>query len=263
MTDAPVLTDEDLTAYLDGQCDPETEARISAQLETDDALVERLGALDIPIAAIRQGYDALLADAPPMPDLTNVTSMPAAARTAPWRGFGMFGAGLAAGLAIMAVAGQFQSAPGPAPAAPLGWKAVVANYQMLYDTKTLYPETPSAETRAAQLAHVGRELNMDLSGLEDAPGLTFKRAQILSFQGRPLAQIAYLKADGTPVALCILESKDGRSGKRTDVAYEVVGGLGGASWTMNGIGYIVIGGDDPAALTGEAAHFASWSTGVT
>lgn len=241
------FSDEDLTAYLDGEADADLESALSQALETDAALIARLESLDAPIAAIRDGYAALLAEAPEMPDMA-----PAKAPSYLWRGIGTFGAGIAAGLAVAAVGGLLRAPEAPSP----GWKAMVANYQNLYGIETLADATPSAEMRATQMAHVSAIIGLDLSDLPNTAGLTFKRAQVLDFNGRPLAQIAYTRADGTPVALCILT---GANPVETPVSASVVQGLGATSWNAGGFGYLLIGGDDPADLAPDTARFSAWS----
>ena len=42
------------------------------------------------------------------------------------------------------------------------------------------------------------------------PGIDFKRAQLLQYDGKPLAQIAYLDPETGPMALCIVASDAGR-----------------------------------------------------
>lgn len=243
-----VFSDEDLTAYLDGEAEARLEAALSEALETDEVLQARLERFDVPIAAIRDGYAALLADAPPMPALGGPVD-----RTPLWRGVGTFAAGIAAGVGFAVVSGLFSAPEAPA---PLGWKAVVANYQALYGTDTLAAETPSSAEQAAQLAQVSAAIGLDLSDLPQTANLTFRRAQVLDFRGRPLAQIAYTRPDGTPVALCILQSKTPAD---TLVTAALVQEMGTASWQTGMFGFLLIGGDAPADLSPDAARFAAWS----
>jgi anti-sigma factor RsiW len=247
----PIFSDEDLTAYLDGEAEPALEAALSRALEVDEVLQERLSRLDVPIAAIREGYAALLADAPAMPPLEEPAS-----RNIGWRGFGTFGAGLAAGIAITVATGLF--APTPEPQRP-GWKATVASYQSLYGAKTLPADAPSATEQAAQLASVGEAINLDLSDLPNTPGLSFRRAQLLDFGGRPLAQIAFVASDGTPVALCILQENEADD---TLVTASIIEDMGAASWQTGTYGFLLIGGDAPDVLAPDAARFAAWSQAV-
>ncbi len=245
------FSDEALTAYLDGALDSETEERLSAALETDDDLVDRLQALDIPVAEIRAEYDALLSEAPPMPALPEVAKPKTVSRFA----FGTFGMGLAAGLAIAAVGGVLLWEQPEAPKAP-GWKAVVASYQALYSEETLAAVTPSQDEQDAQIRAATAAIGLDLAALPAAEGLSFKRAQILEFRGRPLAQITYLRADGAPVALCILPVSDPASKPMLE---EQLNGMAAVSWNENGFGYLLIGGSDEDGLDQSADTFQAWS----
>ena len=246
------FSDEDLTAFLDGEADPELNASITAALDDDASLSERLASLDLPIAAIRSSYDALLSEAPGLPEEENET--PSTRKVWPWA-FGTFATGLAAGFAMAA----FLPGDVSAPAEP-GWKAVVASYQSLYGQATLDSVQPVDDESRAQLARVSAAIGLDLSDLPAPAGLQFKRAQLLSFKGRPLAQLAYQREDGTPVALCILQMENGDAKPMT---VEILAGLGAASWNAGGFGYLLIGGEDQQGIEPEAVPFARWSQSAT
>ena len=81
MMDTAQFTDEQLTAFLDGEADAELYAQIEVALETNEALGEQLAGLDIPIAQIAQAYDALLTQAPPNARVACSSSRPLAS----WR----------------------------------------------------------------------------------------------------------------------------------------------------------------------------------
>ena len=147
----------------------------------------------------------------------------------------------------------------PAPQTP-GWKAVVANYQVLYGKATLETANPSAEDTAQQVARVGNALGLNMSSLPEPAGLTFKRAQLLEFNGRTLVQIAYATDDGTPIALCILATQNPDT---PDMDLAAIQGLGSASWNAAGFGYLLIGGDDSNALNNSANTFQTWSQSAT
>ncbi len=78
-----------------------------------------------------------------------------------------------------------------------GWRDVVANYQSLYVTETL----AQVDQQRADLKRLSGALGIDLTALPEVEGLSFKRAQQLGFNGRPLAQLTFLTAEGGPVAL--------------------------------------------------------------
>lgn len=254
MMDDRTFTDEELTAYLDGEADDALQAAIAAQLDSDAQLGERLAALDIPMAALAEGYDALLQDAPPMPVLPDMSAVSPSRPRFGWGwGIGTFGTGLAAGLAVAVFTGFGQ----PEPAPPPGWAAFVASYQSLYTEATLAAVTLSEAERQAQLTQVSDALGLDLTTLPAADGLTLKRAQLLDFRGKPLVQLAYLRADGTPVALCIIPA--GPDGK--PVSMGAAEGMDLARWNTPGYGFLLIGGTDPAPLAAEADTFQRWSVG--
>ncbi|MFL4469719.1 anti-sigma factor [Tateyamaria armeniaca] len=255
MSAARTFSDEDLTAFLDGEADDALEAAISAALETDEALAERMAGLEVPMAAIAGAYDELLASAPPMPALAPVLPEPANtnARLSWAWGLGTFGTGIAAGLAVALFTGFGTPEP-----APRGWVSFVASYQTLYTTATLEDVSPSAQEAAVQLAAVSEGIGIDLAALPQTEGLTFKRAQLLGFNGKPLVQISYLRDDGTPVALCIIPAGPDAQGLNMGAAE----GLDVARWNTPGYGFLLIGGQEGEPLQREAETFQQWSQDI-
>lgn len=247
------FSDEELTAFLDGEADGALAQAIETALESNPEVVAQLAALDVPMETLRQAYDALLETVPPMPVLTKAPPAAPAARFGWGWGLGTFGTGIAAGLAVALFTGMGTPEPLPKP----GWAAFVASYQSLYRPETLTNVHVSAADRQRQLEQVSLALGLDLSGLTDAQGLTFKRAQVLGFNGKPLVQLAYQRDDGTPVALCIIPA--GPDGK--PVSMGAAEGMELARWNTPGFGFLLIGGQDPAPLAQEAETFERWSVG--
>ncbi|MEL7132394.1 MAG: hypothetical protein AAGK77_08280 [Pseudomonadota bacterium] len=255
MNEMRAFSDEELTAYLDGEADGVLRARIEKALETDAEVAEQLAALDIPLVPIAEAYETLMQDAPPMPALPEIEDVaPVSSSRGRWTwGVGTFATGLAAGLAVAMFTGFGTPEP-----APRGWVSFVASYQVLYTPETLVIANPSVAETQMQLATVSDALGLDLNGLPEAEGLTFKRAQVLGFNGKPLVQIAFARADGTPVALCIIPS--GPDAK--PVSMGAAEGLGLARWNTPGYGFLLIGGNDAAPLEAEAETFQSWSSDI-
>lgn len=258
------FSDEELTAFLDGEADDVLLEEISEALETDAELEERMAGLEIPMAAITGAFDQMLADAPAMPALPTLkdavpepTKAPEPANTnAPLKwawGLGTFGTGIAAGLAVALFTGFGTPEP-----APRGWVSFVASYQTLYTTTTLAGLNPSEAEAALQLASVSEGIGIDLAGLPQAEGLTFRRAQLLGFNGKPLVQISYLRDDGTPVALCIIPAGPDEKGLSMGAAE----GLDVARWNTPGFGFLLIGGQDGEPLAREAETFQEWSQDI-
>ncbi|MEO0370211.1 MAG: hypothetical protein AAF231_02035 [Pseudomonadota bacterium] len=237
------FTDEDLTAYLDGEASAALTHDIEKQLEDDPALAAELQALRAAEAAFTADQDALLSLAPSMP------ALPATPRTTPaWiTALGGMAAGLviAAGFTWSLMSGQ---GSGQDP----DWRAVVANYQSLYVTETLAGVAEPQSVSEAKLAELSGVLGLDLTDLPKVDGLNYRRAQQLGYQGTPLAQLTFLTEDGGPVALCILQV----GGPDSDgVETQVLDGLAAYSWVDNGYGVLLIGPLDDARLEGAAETF--------
>jgi anti-sigma factor RsiW len=248
------FTDEQLTAYLDGEADAELCAQIEAALETDETVGEQLAGLDIPVASIAQAYDALLNQAPPMPALP-LQAQPARSIVGVWGMAGVFGTGIAAGLAVA----LFTGLGTPAPSQP-GWKAVVASYQSLYSRETFTGAVIDPQDAQTQLVQVSQLIGADLTQLPEVKGLIFQRAQVLGFKGKPLIQLSFVRPDGTPIALCIIQAKTKDS---KPIKSEIIWGMAAASWNIDGRAYLLIGGDAAPTTQTEAKAFETWAAAVT
>ena len=240
MNAAHHFTDEELTAFLDGEADPKTFAAIEAALLLDQNLAARLDGLRIPIGDIRQGFDGLLASAPKMTFETE-PSTPSAMKYAPWA------ACLALGLAL----GFGLSSRSGAPEAD--WMDYVASYQALYVSDTLAIADLSAPEQEEQLGALTGALGRDVSNAAAVPNLRFKRGQLLGYQGQPLVQLAYLSPEGLPVALCIIRSDKAAQ----EISTSELEGMKTASWRDGEFEYLLIGSQDPTLILTAAQHFAT------
>ena len=227
MTERTGFSDQELSAYLDGEAPEDVSGAIEEALPGDPALRTRLERLRAAQDGFVAAMEAALAAAPDMPELPQ----PLAQKTAGAWPYGL--AGVAAG-AVLALGLGWNVWHRPDP----GWRDVVANYQSLYVTETLAPIEQTPEARQADLQRLSAGLGIDLTGLPEISGLSFKRAQQLGFKGKPLAQLTFLTADGGPVALCIL-----RNGAETSpgITAEVLSGLDTYSWTEDGFGVLLVG----------------------
>ncbi len=238
------ITDETLTAFLDGAL-PEDEAQaIAAAVDTDPDLAARIEALEFDADALRAGMAALLDEAPDMPPLADAAQ---AEDQSPWP---RRVAGLAALAATLVVGVVLGGALQPGPTAP-DWRVYVASYQALYVTETLPGAAPDTATRNAQLARAGDRLDLDLQRLPDVDGLDFRRAQVLGYENQPLIQIAFLGPEGRPVALCIIA----HAGGAADVTQDRAEGMEAAAWSDDTHAYYLIGGDDPDLIRMAADIF--------
>ncbi|MEM6308515.1 MAG: hypothetical protein AAF754_00585 [Pseudomonadota bacterium] len=242
------FSDDDLTAFLDGEAGKTLADDIENALATDPKLTTRLENLTVPLDSLRHAFDAQLASAPPVPNLfaTNQIALPQTivGRKGFWPGLGV---GLVAGVTGAAI---LLNAVQPTQKSD-GWLDVVANYQMLYVPETLDPprrSTPGGNDRtqgyAADLASLSDVIGTNIEDLYRVNGLTFHRAQLLGFRGKPLIQVAYSLPDGTPIAICIVPSDTAEKSPRA----QVLQGMAASDWTTGSHGVLVIGGEDQSIV---------------
>ncbi len=237
-------TDAELQAFLDGTAPADMAESIAREMAADQALEERVFALDPLAEPVRAAFDAV---APP--DATRF--LPAQEVTTPASGRAGLTYALAAACAVLALALALNLRPAPAP----DWQAQVAAYQALYGVDTVAGEIASDATREAQTTLAGERIA--LSGLGSvtgaADGLTHVRTQILQIDGVPLAQIVFRTADGTPVALCGLQGT--AAGGLQDMQVGVMEALASASFETDTHSWLLIGTDDLDFVRDSAAAF--------
>ncbi|MBX5226530.1 anti-sigma factor [Rhizobium sp. NLR9b] len=212
-----IPTDEDLTAFIDGELTAEEAARIEAIVKEDESVAERLEFLARASLPFEQAFAPLLSEAPrekleamlaaiPAHENAKPASAPAVVRR---RFLGALAASLVAGIAIDRTVigiGRGFSAKGE----NSEWRAVVADYISLYTAETLAGPVPGRQDQAAQLASLDEKLGLSLSPeAVSLPGIDFKSALLLQYDGKALAQIAYLDPETGPMALCIVKSDAG------------------------------------------------------
>ncbi|MBY3541581.1 anti-sigma factor [Rhizobium laguerreae] len=216
-TKQTIPSDEDLTAFIDGELTAEEAARIGAMVNEDESVAERLEFLARANLPFEQAFAPLLSEAPREKLEAMLAAIPAqqSARSGPTPAFasrrrflGALAASLVAGIAIdRAVIGIGRSFS--AKDENSEWRAVVADYVSLYTAETFAGPAPGREDQAAQLASL-EKLGLSLSPeAVSLPGIDLKRALLLQYDGKPLAQIAYLDPETGPMALCIVKSDKG------------------------------------------------------
>lgn len=236
MTGQSTFSDEQLTAYLDGEVEPAVAEDIRNALEGDAQLRARLDSLSIDTSEVAAAFDGLLAGAPSVPDFGETP----AAGSARSRVMGLV---RYAAVAFIAVAIGWSSSFLIPREAGRDWKDFVATYHALYVTDTLTPVSQSDESAVAELAAVAEAVghSVDLNMVKSLEPLTYKRAQILGFEGSPLMQMTFLTDQGVPVALCLIRSS-GPDKAAPD--FLELQGMSAATWTSNGFDYLLIGGTD-------------------
>lgn len=216
---ADMPTDAVLTALIDGELSPQEEAVLLAQMEENPAIAERIEFLSRASLNFSAAFQPLLDEAPLSKLQAQLDAIPSSKTpplrriSADWnegrRGFmGLLAASVVAGvfgdrLWLAATSGSDDDGDDSA-----AWRAVVAQYMALYTPETLGLNQPSREQQQAQLSSLNAQLGLDLTPETIAlPHLEFRRAQILAYDSKPLAQILYADPQGRPLALCILRDK--------------------------------------------------------
>ncbi len=274
-----LFTDEELQAYLEDRLDAQTRAAIDAALEDDDRLMDRLAHLDSGVAVLEGAAAHLAALTPPRAALERTleqamdeVSRPRmvnrpTTRTPEWWL-------LAASIVIAFAGGVFidavlsrpsqeqtaqdgagmappQAPTEPAPAPKRGWKKTVADYAALYTPSSFSGAPLSAAQLNAELDVVRTETGLALNE-EDVlvPGFDLVRAQMLSFNGKPLAQLVYRDDAGRPVLFCIIRNTE--AGETKPPAPGQLDGLQLVGWDADRFGYIVIGDAPEDSVQGLA-----------
>jgi anti-sigma factor RsiW len=248
MSGRGIFTDEDLTAFLDGELEPERLHAVTEALSNDKSLQARLDTLSIPVHEIKAAFDNLTPNAPPYPS--------ALENHGPKRhGYGGYLPAMAAS-AVLCLATGWLAASLYLRDTSAGWQQSVATYHALYVNSTLADINQTPAAAAEELTRVSGIIGkpIALNTVMASQTLDYKRAQILGFEGRPLIQLAFLSKTGIPVALCII--KDGKS-ENSGVKTGLLRGMATASWSKGEYDYLLVGGADPTVISEAAVLFSA------
>ena len=244
-----IFTDEQITAYLDGEKEHTPYEAINAARKTDTQLDARIKALSFDLSKIQNSMDGLLKVAPKPPELPK----PIAAND---NGSSLLKNGLIAACVASFILFSGIIGYSISDRQTDSWREYVAAYHYLYITNTLSAVENKKPAAIAELERVGKAIGKKLqfASLIGFEGLDYKRSQILGYEGKPLAQMTFLSKMGTPIALCVI-----RSGLDADEAINNVTleGMAAAKWSKNGYEYIIIGGNDQILIDNAAQHFVS------
>ena len=260
---APEFSDEEITAFLDGELDIDRSQILGEALESDAELQRRVEELTVDTALIKAAFEKVTPDRNSDDVVASLSTATAAANTnlpGKQRGFSI--AQLAAcaliALGIGYVAGNFLNTPPPAQqqAEQRGWKAYVAAYQALYSAETLASVDFDLTAQQRQLRAVNERVgtNITIADLSSVEGLTFKRAQTLSFKGKPLIQLAFVTDEGQPVALCIIAKPGVGNASMAETELE---GMKAASWIKDGFDFLLIGNAPAETISKSASAFSA------
>ena len=252
MTQADFPTDGHLVAFLDGELSPADRARVARHLAEDPQARERLMLLEAGGLALRDAFDALLVEAP-QAMLSQLPGPPARSRPLRARGPWLQGAMAIAAAVVLFCSGiavdrlwpgsHAGHEIGSSAASTEDWRQAVAEYLTLYSGETLASIPDSEDMRSRELATVATRVGVPLSLRQvSLPGLDFKRAQLLEYDGKPLGQLAYLDPQGGPTFLCIMADGQADAPRRTERRE----GFNVVFWSRGGRAFMLIG---PGAAT--------------
>jgi anti-sigma factor RsiW len=228
-----------LVALIDDELDAESKSQLLRRLEDDEALRERYDALRESGARIVESLDALLRRAP-LARLRAALPQETPARIFYWPFSGAALRGLAAGIVVglLAAGAAAWVSLSLAQKEKEDWRAAVVEYMELYTNDTFALDGADPSVEAKKLNAVADKLGAILTPERVAiPGLRFKTARILSYDGAPLAEIAYVDAQNAPVLFCLLAN----GGADAQLRSERRGDYSLTSWSRAGRGYLVIG----------------------
>lgn len=206
----PSVADEQLVAYLDNELGPQERARVERALQHNARDAERLDLLRRSEIPFRQAFDSVLLEAPHERLHAMLDRLKSPTQAAPGLSRRRFLAVAASCMLAGVVADRLFLNVSSAPPSPHGWRALVAEYMALYTPATLDNLDPDPVAQNRQLASVGARLGLKLD--TERVGLAqpqLKRAQILEYDGVPIAQITYLDPQFGPLALCITANAQG------------------------------------------------------
>jgi anti-sigma factor RsiW len=237
------MTDDDteLVALIDDELDENRKSALLERLKTDERLRERYEALREAGSQIAASFEALLGQAP-MERLRAGLPLDSRARPSSGRFAGIalreLAAGFVIGLLVAGAAAWAALSLAPQVGEDYNWRSAVAEYTNLYTNDTFSSQHPDAALEALELGAVGPRVGADLKPNNLAlPGLRFAAAFSLSFEGSPLAAIAYVDPEGAPVMFCVIANR----APDAPISSERRGELSLASWSRGGRSYLVIG----------------------
>ena len=134
------------------------------------------------------------------------------------------------------------------------WRAVVANYMRLYSFDTLNNLITDDRLEATQVERVADALSLPLTRQSvDIPGAALKRAQMLSYKGGALAQIAYLDPTYGPLAFCVMRASKGAAPPQVERRYD----MNVVYWSTKSHSFMLIGRRPVDELRAAAAMLSS------
>ena len=234
----PPVADEQLVAYLDNEVSPQERATIELALQHNPMIAERLELLRSSELPFRHAFDSLLVQAPHDRLQAMLHDLDPPKRAAVPLSRRRFIAVAASFMLAGVVADRLFLSSRTAPPNTHGWRGLVAEYMALYTPATLDNLDTDLAAQNRQLTSVGERLGLRLdTGRVDLVQPQLKRAQILEYDGVPIAQITYLDPKFGPLALCITANAQGAAAQGTEQRL----GMNVVFWSTDQHAFMLIG----------------------
>jgi anti-sigma factor RsiW len=261
-----------LRAFVDGELSSSERSRVEAAVAQSETLQASVAALRASCLPYRAAFDGEVS--PPVPAglaerLAMFSAVAASGNNEPvkgaqplnnikqqrrnwlrWAGTGgALAASFAAGIGTRSMwSSRFWASPtgGQGSSNAAAWVEAVASYQALYVRDTVDRPADTKDRAASVITEFQNSTQTKLEVPDLASvGFAFKRVQRLSFNNKPLLQIAYLPTLGLTGALCMM-----RAEKRGDVALQVLElhRLSIATWQREGLSYVFVSDADLATV---------------
>ena len=199
--------EERLAALIDNELDEDEKSALLARLAQDEALRKRLEALRQDRARLVASFDALLEQAP----LARLrAAIPAADLDLPLHPKGARSAGSSSqpkSRSAFCLRARRHGSNSAAFWAPRGKPGSMQSSNTWSSTRPTRSRSsnPDSAVQARQLQAVSAKVGVDLTPDKVAvPGLRYRTAFNFSYDGEPLAEIAYTDAGGAPVLFCVI-----------------------------------------------------------
>jgi anti-sigma factor RsiW len=238
------VTDDDLSAWADGQLSPERRAAVEAALVADVALAERAKALRAQNAALREALDAWLAE--PIPARLLAAATPPAEPSAwtAWRPFLAAAATLALGLAI----GWYgRDAMLERSGTPTTFARAAAVTHVLYAADQRRPVEVWANEEKGLVTWLTRRMGVQAHAPDlNSVGFALVGGRLVAGHERPTALLMYENAEKQ--RLTLQWRRNDPSVAETAFRYAVENGVGVFYWIDHDCSYALSGRVDKTQL---------------
>jgi anti-sigma factor RsiW len=246
MRSQPVVSDDDINAFADGQMTPEREAQVAAALDRDPVLAARVGDIRKQNAAMRDALDPWLAE--PIPGRLLDAATPLRTRGATlvqrWLPAGAAAASLVIGLgAGWLMRGEMLEHQGT----PITFQRQAAITHALYATDANRPVEIWANEEERLVRWLSKRLSFQLRApnLNDV-GFALVGGRLVAGNEKPGAMFMYENADKQRISLLV--RKDNAPTGETAFRYALEDGVGVFYWIDDSCGYALSGNLDKSQL---------------